>query len=258
MARGGEFRVGTSGWTYGDWKGRFYPEDLKPAEYLAWYARRFDTTEINYSFYHLPLAKTFDKWAAETPDKFVFAVKVSRFITHIQRLENVRESWEKFLDRAAHLGRKLGPLLLQLPPSFRADPARLQAFLETSRELGARRLAFEFRHASWFVPDIAALLAGYDAAMVIAHSLRYPCAPPEATASFVYLRFHGPKELFASRYSEAELEEWAGRIRAWRKQGRSVYAYFNNDMYGYAIENAEMLARLVGGRRAPAGARKSP
>ncbi len=252
MVRRGALRVGTSGWTYGDWKGRFYPEDLKPAEYLTWYARRFDTTEINYSFYHLPQPKTFEKWAAQTPEKFVFAVKVSRFITHIQRLEDVREPWEKFLERAAHLGRKLGPLLLQFPPSFRADPARLEAFLETSRELGARRLAFEFRHASWFVPEVASLLAGHDAALVIAHSSRYPCAPPEATASFVYLRFHGPRELFASRYSEAELEEWAERIRGWRREGRSVYAYFNNDRFGYAIENAEMLAGLS---RKPSGTR---
>lgn len=258
MAQRAELRIGTSGWTYGDWKGRFYPEDLKPADYLSWYAQRFDTTEINYSFYHLPLAKTFEKWAAQTPDKFVFAVKVSRYITHILRLEGVREAWEKFLDRASHLGGKLGPLLLQLPPSFRADPVRLEAFLETSRQLGARRLAFEFRHASWFVPEIAALLSKHDAALVIAHSSRYPCPPPQATASFVYLRFHGPKELFASRYSEAELAEWAKHIRAWRREGRSVYAYFNNDWYGYAIENAEMLARLAGRRRAgksdPSGA----
>jgi uncharacterized protein YecE (DUF72 family) len=244
----GELRIGTSGWTYSDWKGRFYPEELKSADYLAWYARRFDTTEINYSFYHLPQAKTFEKWAAQTPETFVFAVKVSRYITHIERLGNVREPWEKFLDRAAHLGPKLGPLLLQFPPSFRADIERLEAFLETSRQLGARRLAFEFRHASWFVAETAALLGRHDAALVIAHSSRYPCAPPEATASFVYLRFHGPKELFASRYSEAELADWAKRIRAWRREGRSVYAYFNNDWYGYAIENAETLARLAGKR----------
>lgn len=246
MTARGELRIGTSGWTYGDWRGRFYPDELRPAEYLAWYARRFDTTEINYSFYHLPQPKTFQKWMAQTPDGFVFAVKVSKIVTHTRRLERVSEPWRQFLDNAAHLGTRLGPLLLQFPPSFRCDLRRLEAFLEESRGLTTARLAFEFRHASWFVPEVSELLAKCDAAQVIAQSSRYPCAPPEPAASFVYLRFHGPRELFASCYSEEELRVWAGRIRSWLKEGRAVYAYFNNDYRGYAIANAATLAILTG------------
>ena len=246
MRARGELRIGTSGWAYGDWRGRFYPGELKAAEYLAWYARRFDTTEINYSFYHLPQPKTFEKWRTQTPEGFVFAVKVSKIITHTRRLDGVSEPWRTFLDNASHLGARLGPLLLQFPPSFRCDRQRLEAFLEESRELTGTRLAFEFRHASWFVPEVGDMLARYGAARVIGQSSRYPCAPPEPTATFVYLRFHGPRELFASRYSEEELQVWAERIRSWLKEGRTVYAYFNNEYSGYAIENAGMLANLAG------------
>jgi uncharacterized protein YecE (DUF72 family) len=245
MAMQAEFRAGTSGWTYGGWRGRFYPEALKPSDYLAWYARRFDTVEVNSSFYHLPQPKRFEKWAAGTPERFVFAVKVSKIVTHTRRLEDVEEPWRKFLDHAAHLGGKLGPLLLQFPPSFRADRERLERFLERSAALGASRLALEFRHASWFTREVDELAAKHGAALVIGHSSRYPCAPLETAAPFLYLRFHGPRELFASRYSEQELTAWAARIRSWLTQGRPVYAYFNNDACGYAIENAEMLIRLA-------------
>jgi uncharacterized protein YecE (DUF72 family) len=251
MAKRGEFYAGTSGWTYGSWRGRFYPEDLKSADYLAWYARHFDTVEINYSFYHLPQPATFEKWAAGTPAGFVFAVKVSKLVTHTRRLEGVEEGWRKFLDHAFHLGEKLGPLLLQFPPSFRADVPRLAAFLELSRRLGALRLALEFRHASWFTREVDELVASHGAALVIGHSSRYPCAPLETAAPFLYLRFHGPRELFASRYSQEELAAWAARIRSWLAAGRPVYAYFNNDVGGHAVENAQMLIRLVEPRKRP-------
>lgn len=253
MAGRAEFRAGTSGWTYGSWRGRFYPQDLKSADYLAWYARHFNTVEINYSFYHLPQPKTFEKWAAGTPAGFLFAVKVSKVVTHTRRLEGVEDPWRKFLEHASHLRDKLGPLLLQLPPSFKADVSRLEAFLELSRRLGARQLALEFRHASWFTPEVDALVAGHGAALVIGHSSRYPSAPLETASPFFYLRFHGPRELFASRYSEEELAAWAAHVRAWLAEGRPVYAYFNNDVSGYAIANARMLVRLVGrGRRVTA------
>jgi len=245
MRERGEFRVGTSGWTYSSWRGRFYPKDLKASDYLAWYGRCFDTVEINYSFYHLPQPKTFERWAVEAPPGFVFAVKASKLVTHTLRLAQAEEPWRKFLDHASHLGDKLGPLLLQLPPSLKADLARLEAFLELSRSLGARRLALEFRHASWFTREVDELAARHGAALVIGHSSRYPCAPLATAAPFIYLRFHGPRELFSSRYSEEELAGWAAHIRSWLAEGRPVYAYFNNDAGGYAIENAQMLLSLV-------------
>ncbi len=248
MPAKGELRVGTSGWNYGDWKGIFYPDSLKSAEYLSFYAQQFDTTEINYSFYHLPRPSTYEKWAAQTPEQFIFAVKAGRVITHVKRLANVGEEWRKFLESALALGSKLGPVLLQFPPSLKADRERLATFLSEARAAkGARglRLAFEFRHATWFDPDICELLRKHKAALVIAQSERYPQAPLTPTAPFVYLRFHGPGALFASKYPEEELKAWAQRIRKWRAAGRAVFAYFNNDFHGYAIENARRLRELA-------------
>lgn len=244
----GELRVGTSGWTYGDWRGRFYPEQLKQQDYLPFYANHFTTTEINYSFYHLPRPKTYENWAAKVPEDFIFAVKASRFITHVKRLKGAEEAWRKFLEHASALGSKLGPVLLQLPPSLRCDTKLLSGFLKTSRELTTARLAFEFRHASWFDPDALELLRKAGMGLVIAQSERYPEAPSVPTAPFVYLRFHGPGRLFASRYSDEQLKPWAERIRKWLTEGRTVYAYFNNDFEGHAIDNAKSLVRMAGER----------
>ncbi len=240
--------IGTSGWNYYDWKGRFYPEDVKPKEYLSHYAKTFLTTEVNYSFYHLPKPSTYQNWSAQVPDDFVFAVKASRTITHIRRLKEVTEEWRVFRENASALGGKLGPILLQFPPSFRKDTGLLEAFLQAgrgSKRSSAQRLAFEFRHASWFDREICELLAGYQSALVVAHSQRYPQAPYVPTANFVYLRLHGPGALFASLYSEEQLSDWAAQVRSWTASGKSVFVYFNNDFHGYAIENARTLARLV-------------
>lgn len=245
-----ELRVGTSGWTYPDWRGRFYPSKVKQKDYLEWYARHFTTTEINYSFYHLPKLTTYQNWVGKVPESFVFAVKASRYMTHVRRLDGIAEDWKIFLENASVLGDKLGPILLQFPPTFKwgtASGKLLTGFLEASRELGAGKLAFEFRHSSCFDPDVLELMRQFGAALVIADSERYPRAPGVPTASFIYLRFHGPGQLFASRYSAAELKPWAERIRAWLAGGRPVYAYFNNDFEANAIANAKQLAKLVGG-----------
>jgi uncharacterized protein YecE (DUF72 family) len=237
--------VGTSGWNYGDWKGIFYPEKLRSKDYLRFYAERFATTEVNYSFYHLPKPSTYENWAGLTPERFVFAVKASRHITHVRRLRDVGLEWRRFLDGATVLGRKLGPVLLQFPPSMRADGTLLRQFLELERP-EAVKLACEFRHASWFAPENLEILREHRTALVVAQSERYPQAPALPTAPFLYLRFHGPRQLFASKYSDRELEEWAGKIRQWLDEGSAVYAYFNNDVHGYAIENAQTLLELVG------------
>ncbi len=242
----GELRVGTSGWTYGDWRGRFYPDELKQQDYLPFYSQHFTTTEINYSFYHLPRPKTYENWAAKVPDQFVFAVKASRFITHVKRLEGVEQAWRKFMEHASALGDKLGPVLLQFPPSLRRDTRLLSDFLKMAAGNQGLRLAFEFRHASWFDPEPLELLREAGAAAVIAQSERYPQAPCVPTAPFLYLRFHGPGRLFASRYSDEQLKPWAERIRKWLAEGRTVYAYFNNDFQGHAIDNAKTLIRMAG------------
>jgi uncharacterized protein YecE (DUF72 family) len=248
VGKSSQLRIGTSGWNYPDWRETFYPSGLSSKKYLEFYAEHFDTTEVNYSFYHLPRPTTYQNWASQTPSGFVFAVKASRYITHIKRLAGVSEEWLTFLSNASALGEKLGPVLLQFPPSFKSDKDSLSGFLAATRERAESRsvkLALEFRHASWFDPDICELLRDFQTALVIAHSERYPQAPYVPSAPFVYLRFHGPGQLFASCYSEEELKQWARKIKRWLSDGRAVYAYFNNDFHGHALANARVLAALV-------------
>jgi uncharacterized protein YecE (DUF72 family) len=244
-----ELRIGTSGWNYGDWKGHFYPEDVKSREYLQWYSQHFGTVEVNYSFYHLPRRTTYENWSKQVPENFLFAVKASRFITHIKRLSGVKTAWRKFWGNAKVLGKKLGPILFQFPPSFKIDKDALDSFLEACSDVTGSRsvqLAFEFRHKSWFEPEVYKTLRKYRAALVVADSNRYPLAPLEPAAGFVYVRFHGPGKLFASNYSDNQLKEWAGHIKDWLSDRRDVYVYFNNDFHGYAIDNARTLAGYIG------------
>ena len=247
----GRFFVGTSGWSYRSWKGDFYPADLPTRRYLAFYAQRFDSTEVNYSFYHLPRTETYERWATQVSDRFVFALKASRLITHVKRLSRIGDAWETFVHRAQALGPRRGPILLQFPASFRSDPPRLSRFLQHARRPAPRatplKLVFEFRHASWFTDDVYALLRRHRAACCIADSPQYP-RDDVVTADFVYLRFHGRTELFTSSYSDQELAEEATHIRHHLRQGLDVYAYFNNDAKGHAVRNADTLRRMVEGR----------
>lgn len=244
-----KFLIGTSGWTYASWKGRFYPKDLPSRRYLAHYATEFSTTEVNYSFYHLPRPETYAKWAADVPDAFIFSVKASRFITHIKRLQAVEEAWATFVDNARKLEHHLGPILLQFPASLRCDERRLSSFLRQARLSGKDgpplRLVFEFRHESWFKEPVYKLLRTHEAALCIADSPRYP-RHNILTADFVYLRFHGPTRLFASNYPRRKLETEAKLIERYLRDGLDVYAYFNNDAMGHAVANARTLRRMVG------------
>jgi uncharacterized protein YecE (DUF72 family) len=248
MSKAAAVYLGTSGWIYTDWKERFYPAKLPSKERLSFYSRSFGTTEINSSFYHIPRPATFHSWAAQVPEGFMFAVKVHRSITHVRRLKNAAEIWQEFLDNARELGAKLGPFLFQLPPSLRADADLLESVLASIRRKSpavALRVAFEFRHASWFDSGILDLLRAYGACLVRAHSVRYPMAPDEATADFVYLRLHGPREMFASTYLMSELKPWARSIRSWLNKGQDVFIYFNNDFQAGAVENALALASML-------------
>lgn len=240
--------IGTSGWTYSSWKGTFYPEDLPSRDYLEFYSREFESTEVNYSFCHLPRPSTYEKWAAQVPVTFIFALKTSRFITHVKRLLDVEEAWATFVQNALALGPHLGPVLLQFPPSFRCDRRKLAAFLGIAQRPAPKqhplRLAFEFRHESWFSEQTYALLSRHNAALCIADSPRYP-RKDVLTADFVYLRFHGRTDLFASKYTDAELLEEAKRIRRYLRDRRDVYVYFNNDALGHAIANARTLNHLL-------------
>lgn len=253
MKRGRLF-IGTSGWAY-PWE-NFYPADLASRDYLKYYSRHFPTTEVNYSFYRLPKPTTYDQWAVATPENFILALKLSRFITHIKRLKGIRQPLTKFLENARPLGRKLGPILVQLPPSFRVNPPLLETFLRVSRAVEkklrlALRWAFEFRHRTWFAPSAErakalAALKRHQAAFVFGHSSRYPYPEDEpVTADFVYLRFHGPDSLFSSKYGPRRIKPWVSKIRRWLKGGHDVYAYFNNDFSGLAVDDARTLQRLV-------------
>ena len=240
-----ELRVGTSGWQYRHWKGRFYPAELPTARWLEHYARYFDTVELNNPFYRQPERQTFEKWRRSVPDDFVYAVKLNRFITHIKRLRIERDSVERSYGTLAGLGPKAAAVLVQLPPRMKFDQERAERFFKMVSPR-RRRHAIEPRDASWFTPDALAFLRRRNVALVIGDTPRWP-THIAVTGDLVYLRFHGPERLYASNYSDDVLREWAERIEAWRGEGRDVFAYFNNDEQGFAVKNALRLRELASG-----------
>ena len=237
-----EVRIGCSGWSYRDWKGPFYPREVPDRARLEFYATRFDTAEINASFYRLPAETTVEGWAERAPEGFLFAWKVSRFITHNKKLRDVEDSVGLVYGRMAPLGEKQGPSLIQLPPQLRRDDARLAAFLKL---LPRGRHTVEFRHPSWYEPAVFALLADFDAALCISDHHSAP-SPWEVTAGWVYVRGHGPGGRYHGHYAETELARWAERIRDWRAEDRDVYVYFDNDIKCAAPQDAMMLKRRLG------------
>lgn len=233
--------IGTSGWVYADWRTRFYPKTIAGQKHLSWYAAKLDTVEVNYSFYHLPKISTYTKWGSSVPGSFVFSIKASRFITHIKRLSEAKEPLKNFINNAGRLKDNLGPILFQLPPSFRVDNNRLAAFLKLKKK--AHRWAFEFRHESWFTDKTLSILDDFNIACVIADSAKYPLHKA-ITADFTYVRLHGPKAMFRSKYTKKEISTWARDIKKWMAKG-DVYVYFNNDAQAAAPANALMLKKLV-------------
>lgn len=238
--------VGTSGWNYPSWPGVFYPEDLPSRRFLDFYAREFATVEVNYSFYRLPDPKTFARWVGQVPQDFTFSVKASRFISHIKRLQGVAKAWRTFVGRAKTLGPQLGPVLVQLPPHFPKDTARLTRFLKLAAP-SVPRLVFEFRNDSWLTEEVYDLLRRHNTALCVADSVRYQRVDV-ITADFTYIRFHGRSKMFASNYTKAELVREARKIRRHVDNGVDVYVYFNNDAKGYAVKNARTLIGLLGER----------
>jgi uncharacterized protein YecE (DUF72 family) len=239
-----QIRLGCSGWSYESWRdGVFYPPRLASGNRLRHYATRFDTVELNASFYRLPARAAAQHWAEQTSDDFRFAVKVSRYLTHTVRLNDTARHLGLLLQRIEPLRGKLGPLLWQLPPTFKRDDDRLAWALD---ELPAQlRHAFEFRHPSWFVDDVFSLLLDHQVAVVIADRPDLgPLQNDRLTADFVYVRFHHGSRGRRGNYSPSELEGWAARIRRWARE-REVWAYFNNDWEGFAPKNAEALRQLL-------------
>ena len=236
-----ELRIGTSGWHYEHWRGAFYPPGERPS--LTRYAERFDTVEINNSFYRLPSAETFTSWRDQTPRDFLFAVKASRFITHMKKLSDPTGGFERFFAAAAHLGPKLGPILFQLPPHWRCDVDRLNEFLKVVAPRRPR-CAFEFRNETWFCAEVQALLTRHNAAHCVFDIARHP-SPRLVSADFTYIRLHGPEAAYAGSYGDAALAEWAARIEVWLREGLDVFCYFDNDQKAYAVGDALRLKAIM-------------
>ncbi|GAB91644.1 DUF72 domain-containing protein [Gordonia rhizosphera] len=236
--------VGTSGWQYADWRGRFYPETLPQRRWLGHYAETFTTVEVNSTFYRLPQRSTFAGWADVVPTGFTMAVKMSRYLTHIRRLSDPSEPVARFLDRATALGDHLGPVLLQLPPNLPARPDALDA---TLREFpAATRVVVEPRHDSWWCDEVRDVMSRRGAALCWADRRSRVLTPLWKTAGFGYVRLHEGRGTPATSYGIRALDAWLGRIGDSFDTGEDVYIYFNNDAGGAAVANARTLLRRSG------------
>jgi uncharacterized protein YecE (DUF72 family) len=238
--------VGCSGWQYADWRERFYPKGLAQRSWLEFYARTFDTVEVNSTFYRLAKPDSVAAWVEQTPPDFVFAVKGSRYLTHMKRLLDREQGLDRFFASIAPLveSSKLGPVLWQLPPNFRRDDERLDAWLSALARFPAARHCVEFRHPSWFEPDVYGILHAHGAALAIGDDPRRAPVPLVVTAEWSFVRFHHGSRGRRGNYSETELRQWAARVRDLAAQGE-VFAYFNNDWEGFAVENGKRLKRLL-------------
>jgi uncharacterized protein YecE (DUF72 family) len=238
-----EVRIGTSGWHYKHWKGPFYPRDMKASDMLAFYLQRFDTVEVNNSFYRLPPLECVRCWRDATPSNFLFAVKGSRFLTHMKKLKDPEQGLSRFAPVLTAFGPKLGPVLFQLPPHWGCDAERLETFLKALPS--GPRYAFEFREPSWHCERIYDLLRTHNAAFC-AWELARVHSPIVLTADFAYIRLHGPgRKKYQGDYPDATLRRWARRIGSWARDLKAVYVYFDNDQAGYAPKNALTLNRLL-------------
>jgi uncharacterized protein YecE (DUF72 family) len=248
VTRAAALRIGCSGYEYDHWRGVLYPEGLPRRAWLEHYATVFDTVEINNTFYRLPESRTFDAWRERVPSSFLFAVKLSRYGTHRKHLADPATWVPTFVERAEHLGPALGPILVQLPPRWRARPDRLEEFLAVAP--AAHRWAVEVRDPSWLRDDVYEVLARHDAALCIHDLVEHH--PHVVTASWMYLRFHGPRRdgPYSGAYTPQALSAAAGRIRTHLAAGRDVFAYFNNDLGGHAVHDAATLRRYLTGRPA--------
>jgi uncharacterized protein YecE (DUF72 family) len=235
--------IGCSGWNYPDWRGTVYPKGVPPSRWLEHYSRIFDTVEVNSTFYRLASPTAVAHWIEQTPPEFVFALKASRYLTHVKRLTVLGQYVERFYEGIQPLvgTPKLGPILWQLPENFRRDDERLANALDG---LPAGRHCFEFRHESWFTPDVYSLLRAHDVALVIGDHPKWPFQAHEMTTDWTYVRFHSGARGRRGNYSDTELEEWRQRIAGWRSRVE-VFAYFNNDREGFAVRNAQWLERRL-------------
>jgi uncharacterized protein YecE (DUF72 family) len=237
-------RVGCSGWQYDSWRGKLYPERCPKRRWLEVYAESFDTVEVNSTFYRLARREAVAGWVAQTPPEFLFSVKASRYLTHIRRLRNIDEGIKRFYEPIEPLieAERLGPVLWQLPENFHRDDERLAGLFEL---LPPGLHTIEFRHESWFVPEVMAMLRAHDVALTIGDHPSRPFQTHEATADWMFIRFHYGARGRIGNYSATEIAEWGERIRGWRRR-EAIYVYYNNDWNSYAPANAKLLIRRLG------------
>ncbi len=235
-------RIGCSGWMYKHWRGLFYPQGLPVKRWFAHYADTFDTVEINNSFYRLPPAETFEAWRRQAPPGFCYAVKANRYLTQSKKLKDCEEPIARMMASVDALRPALGPLLYQLPPRFKINLERLESFLA----LIPRDVAnvFEFREPSWYCEDVFILLERYGASLCV-HDMPGSTGPRVAMGPVAYIRFHGTTGKYVGRYPDETLRGWSDWIAGQARSGRSVWAYFNNDIHGHAIEDAQTLRAMV-------------
>ena len=238
----GRVRVGTSGWEYRHWVGSFYPRDLPRERRLEFYAARFDTVELNNSFYRLPEEGVFVTWSRRVPDGFSFAVKASRYLTHVRRLKDPQEPVDRLWGRARRLGDRLGPMLYQLPPRWRPDLDRLMAFLAAIPQAAPQ--ALEVRDRRWYRPSLNAMLDEAGVGLCL-HDMAGSAPSPDRVGPLVYVRFHGSGARYGGRYTSQRLTAWAERMARWSADGWPVWAYFNNDIGGHAVRDADRLRSLL-------------
>lgn len=242
MSEDGQLRIGTSGWVYKHWLDIFYPRRLSSSEQLQFYAQHFDTVEVNNSFYRLPSRAVFEAWAEAAPPGFLYAVKGSRYLSHLKKLKDPEEPLALLMERAGGLGDKLGPILFQLPPGWYANLERLGIFVAALGAFPCQRYTLEFRDRTWLQPAVYDLLEHAGIALCLPVGWGVPL-DVRLTAPWTYIRMHSGSESVG--YGEEELRLWAGRVADFRKQGADVYVYFNNDPDGHALRDAERLRAML-------------
>ena len=237
--------VGTSGYNYAHWINKFYPKDIPQKMWLEFYAQHFNSVELNVTFYRLPKDTVFQNWYKRTPSDFRFVIKGSRFITHIKRLRDCKEPLKLFMQRAAGLKNKLTCVLWQTPPNLSYDYGRIKMFVRDLKKWPRYLYSFEFRNESWFNDELYGIFKENNINLCIADSGKYPHREI-LTSAFVYLRFHGKENLYGSKYPIGELKKWRNKTSPWMKNKNKLFAFFNNDYQGFAVENALQFKKLVG------------
>lgn len=234
--------IGTSGWNYDHWKGVFYPEDIPKTKWLEYYINKFQTLELNSSFYHLPKKETFEKWYNMLPNGFIFSVKASRFITHIKKLVDIEDNVKEFLQDAVNLKEKLGPILFQLPPNLGFNKERLINFFKHLPK--SFKYTFEFRNAGWWNDETFDILRKNSSSFCI-FELGDLVSPSVITSDFIYIRLHGPEGRYKGNYDECTLKKWSERFLEWKNKVSEIYCYFDNDEKGFAPINAIQLKNIL-------------